>query len=178
MPFDDRAGYLRDADIGVSTHLDHVETAFSFRTRLLDYLWAGLPVVATRGDSFAPLIEQRGVGRTVEALDVAGLEAALAELLLDPAAAAEAQDASRTLAAEMTWAQNLGPLLDFCRRAHRAPDIACPTLAADPVAAEIEVGWRRDVTAAWVYLRDGGLGTLVRRATGRIRRRWDERRHR
>ena len=84
MAFEDRAGYLRDADIGVSTHLDHVETAFSFRTRLLDYLWAGLPIVATRGDSFAPLIDERGAGCTVDAQDVAGLEAALEAILLDP----------------------------------------------------------------------------------------------
>lgn len=178
VPFDDRAGYLRDADVGVSTHLDHVETAFSFRTRILDYLWAGLPVVATRGDSFAPLIEQRGAGRTVEALDVGGLEAALADVLLDPVLAADARAASLGLAAEMTWAQNLGPLLDFCRSARRAADIACPTLLADPVGAEVEVGWRRDVTAAWVYLRDGGPQALMGRATGRIRRRWDERRRR
>ena len=47
---DERAGYLLDADIAVSTHFEHVETAFSFRTRVLDYLWAGLPSVSDRGD--------------------------------------------------------------------------------------------------------------------------------
>jgi hypothetical protein len=36
----------------VSTHYEHVETTFAFRTRILDYLWAGLPVVATGGDAF------------------------------------------------------------------------------------------------------------------------------
>ena len=53
VDYDDRQNYLLDADVGVSTHLDHVETAFSFRTRILDYLWASLPTVATAGDSFA-----------------------------------------------------------------------------------------------------------------------------
>ena len=43
VPYDQRANVLLDADVGVSTHLDHAETAYSFRTRLLDYLWAGLP---------------------------------------------------------------------------------------------------------------------------------------
>ena len=51
VEYDDRQNYLLEADIGVSTHLDHVETEFSFRTRLLDYLWASLPIVATSGDS-------------------------------------------------------------------------------------------------------------------------------
>ncbi|HEX2118535.1 MAG TPA: glycosyltransferase, partial [Acidimicrobiales bacterium] len=45
VAYEDRQNYLLEADIGVSTHLHHVETAFSFRTRILDYLWAGLPIV-------------------------------------------------------------------------------------------------------------------------------------
>ena len=40
MPYDERADYLLDADVGVSTHFPHIETEFSFRTRILDYLWA------------------------------------------------------------------------------------------------------------------------------------------
>ena len=60
VDYDDRQNYLLEADIGVSTHLDHVETALSFRTRILDYLWASLPMVATRGDSLADLIERAG----------------------------------------------------------------------------------------------------------------------
>jgi hypothetical protein len=47
VDYEDRANYLLDADVGVSTHFLHVETTFSFRTRTLDYLWAGLPIVAT-----------------------------------------------------------------------------------------------------------------------------------
>ena len=40
------------------------QTAFSFRTRILDYLWAGLPIVAADGDTFADLIrEHRWRGR-------------------------------------------------------------------------------------------------------------------
>ena len=37
--------YLLDADLAVSAHFDDIETRFAFRTRLLDCLWAGLPVV-------------------------------------------------------------------------------------------------------------------------------------
>src|SRR5664280_3299763 len=46
-PYTERSDHLLDADVGVSTHFDHVETEFSFRTRILDYLWTGLPIVAT-----------------------------------------------------------------------------------------------------------------------------------
>ena len=44
-----RADWLLDADAGVSAHHEHVETRFAFRTRILDYLWAGLPGCARAG---------------------------------------------------------------------------------------------------------------------------------
>ena len=56
------ARYLLDADLAVSAHFDDVETRFAFRTRLLDCLWAGLPVVTTRGDSLGELIVAGGGG--------------------------------------------------------------------------------------------------------------------
>ena len=59
--YDERANSLLDADIAVSTHLDHVETRYSFRTRILDYFWAGLPVVATAGDALAELVTERRI---------------------------------------------------------------------------------------------------------------------
>ena len=41
VPYQDRADLLLDADIGVSCHFDHIETEFSFRTRILDYPLGG-----------------------------------------------------------------------------------------------------------------------------------------
>ena len=59
VPYDERQSYLLEADLGISAHHDHLEARFSFRTRVLDYLWAGLPMVLTRGDSMADLAERR-----------------------------------------------------------------------------------------------------------------------
>ena len=55
---EDRANYFLDADVGVSTHLEHLETSFSFRTRLLDYIWAGLPIINSSGDAFESVITE------------------------------------------------------------------------------------------------------------------------
>ena len=62
VPYEERQNFLLEADMGVSTHFDHLETHFSFRTRILDYLWATLPILATQGDSFAELIERHRLG--------------------------------------------------------------------------------------------------------------------
>ncbi len=124
IPYAERGRYLADATIGVSTHHDHVETAFSFRTRILDYFWAGLPVVTTRGDALAEVIERAGAGRTVDPGDVDGLASAINELLDDEAARTSAAAASARLADEYRWSAVAQPLLEFCRNPYRAPDLA------------------------------------------------------
>ena len=48
---------------GVSAHRDGAEARYAHRTRLLDYLWAGLPVVTTPGDALAARVERDGLGR-------------------------------------------------------------------------------------------------------------------
>ena len=69
VPYEARADFLLDADVAVSTHLDHLETRYSFRSRVLDYLWAGLPMVLTGGDVLAEEIASAGLGATVAAGD-------------------------------------------------------------------------------------------------------------
>ena len=62
VPYEQRGAWLLQADCAVAAHRDHLETRFSHRTRLLDCLWAGLPVVCTRGDELAERIEREGLG--------------------------------------------------------------------------------------------------------------------
>jgi glycosyltransferase involved in cell wall biosynthesis len=64
-PYDERQSYLLEADLSVITHPDTIETHFSYRTRLLDCLWAKIPVVVSEGDTFADLVVQEGLGVTV-----------------------------------------------------------------------------------------------------------------
>ncbi len=109
VPYDRRQDYLLESDLGVTTHHDHVETAFSFRTRVLDYLWAGLPVVATRGDSLAALVEREGLGRTVPVEDVEALELALEQMLYDEAARDAARAAIARVAPDLAWPSALRP---------------------------------------------------------------------
>lgn len=125
VDYEDRVNYLLDADLGVSTHLDHVETAFSFRTRILDYLWAGLPIVSTDGDTFAGLIREHGLGSVVPPQDVDALAAAIEAELYAPAAEREATaERVREFGRGFTWRRTLGPLVEFCTAPRRAADLA------------------------------------------------------
>jgi hypothetical protein len=69
VPYQERAGWLAAADCAVSLHLEHLETRFAFRTRLLDCLWTGLPVVCTEGDELADRVAREGLGASVAERD-------------------------------------------------------------------------------------------------------------
>ncbi len=175
VEYEDRPNYLLESDIGVSTHLDHVETVFSFRTRVLDYLWAGLPVVATQGDALAGVLESEGAGLAVPPGDVDALEEALFRVLDDAELNASCRAAATELAEKFRWNEVLKPLTDYCRNPVRAPDLLDPELAAtvrDPLDLAT---WRprtirRDVDRALALVRRGEVTQLVRKVVVRVRR--------
>ncbi|HEX7277360.1 MAG TPA: glycosyltransferase, partial [Acidimicrobiales bacterium] len=174
VEYEDRQNYLLEADIGVSTHLDHVETAFSFRTRILDYLWTSLPIVATGGDTFADLIESRGLGITVAPGDVDALEEALFRLLDDEAFNAECRARLGEVVADHAWSRVLAPLVAFCRAPRRAADLAAPVgyedMAELATAVTSRPRLRDDVALAREYFRAGGPVEVARRASKRLLR--------
>jgi glycosyltransferase involved in cell wall biosynthesis len=169
VPYEERAGWLAAAEIGVTTHLPHLETEFSFRTRVLDYLWAGLPVVTTAGDVMAELVAAEGLGAVVPPRDPAALTAALHRLLADPAIRSAAAAASARVAERYRWPLVAAPLLAFCRAPRRAPDLVLPAAdqallgIADPGGAGPPV-WTRLAAAR----REGGLRLVARRAAARL----------
>lgn len=124
IPYDERVNWLLDADVGVSTHLDHVETRFSFRTRILDYLWCGLPVISTGGDALGEVIDQMGLGRTVPAEDVTALASAIMELVSDPAVRHACAGRAAEYASTLTWERAVSPLARYCDRPQMAADRA------------------------------------------------------
>lgn len=113
VPYAERAAWLLDADCAISTHVEHLETRFSSRTRLLDCFWAGLPVVCTRGDELAARVEREQLGATVPPGDDEAVAAAL-ERVLDRGRTAYADRLAAT-ARELTWPRVAAPLVDWLR---------------------------------------------------------------
>jgi glycosyltransferase involved in cell wall biosynthesis len=108
VPYAERADWLLEADCAISTHRDHLETRFAFRTRLLDCLWAGLPVVCTGGDALADLVADQDLGATARPGDDEAIAAGLARVLAKGRGHYEAR--LRTAAAGFTWQRVAEPL--------------------------------------------------------------------
>lgn len=170
VPYAERDGYLADADAGVSTHHVHVETTFAFRTRILDYLWAGLPMVVTDGDGFADLVRDEGLGVVVPPNDVDALVAAFAQVL-DPARAAGYRAEVARVRERFTWPVVLEPLRAFVADPHHAADYAPGRDAMGGGAgrrARKLSGPGHDLRMAWHHLRHSGVRDVVRRVRRRV----------
>jgi glycosyltransferase involved in cell wall biosynthesis len=62
IDYHERINFLIEADAAIYTHRVSIESEFSHRTRVLDHILAKLPTIATEGDFFAELIENKEIG--------------------------------------------------------------------------------------------------------------------
>lgn len=176
VAYDDRQNYLLDADVAVTTHLHHVETEFSFRTRVLDYFWAGLPTVATSGDALADLIDQRRLGLTVPPGDVEALSDALERLLEDREFNLECRENIVGVRSSFLWSNVLEPVAARCRDPRRAPDLVAGIVQTDPGVdlggRTLRTGLMRDLRVGYAHLRNEGPAVVVEKVRNRINRRF------
>jgi glycosyltransferase involved in cell wall biosynthesis len=119
VAYEQRADWLLGADCAISTHLDHLETRFAYRTRLLDCLWAGLPIVCTTGDELASRVEREDLGALAAPGDPVAIASAI-ERVLD-AGRESYRERLAAAAAAQTWERVAEPLLSWL--SGPAPDV-------------------------------------------------------
>jgi hypothetical protein len=178
VDYDERQSYLLEADAGVSTHFDHVETTYSFRTRILDYLWAGLPIITTGGDSFGDLVEKHRLGAVVAERDVEQLANALERVLYDTDEYELIRSRVREAREQFHWAKALAPLVAFgispVHAADRSPrESNAPTAKTQRRTQRRpqRTGLLKDIDRATYYLKHGGVGAVLERYQARRKRR-------
>jgi glycosyltransferase involved in cell wall biosynthesis len=160
VPYERRADYLGDADLGISLHRESIETRFSFRTRFLDYLWAGLPTIATAGDVLSDELALGGAAITVPEGDVSAVVAALRTLVRDRQRRSGMRQQALRLAREHDWERAAEPLLAFCRAPYRNQPGRSPdgTLF---FALQLGAVWRR----SWMRKGARSIGRRLKRQT-------------
>jgi len=116
VDYDDTANYLCEADVGVCTYFESVETHFSFRSRFLDLLWTELPILCTRGDIWAELVERRPLGIAVPESNENALVEAILRLADDRAFREQCKANLRQEKEAYRWERVLEGLVDYCSR--------------------------------------------------------------
>lgn len=122
VPYADWPNVLLESDVALSLHHDTVETQLAFRSRILEYIWAGLPIIATRGDATGELVRRYRLGEVVEYGDVTGVAETILHLVNRAPSNYQQQLASARK--ELTWERTAQPLVQFCLNPRRAVDRA------------------------------------------------------
>ncbi|MBL8114097.1 MAG: glycosyltransferase family 4 protein [Acidobacteria bacterium] len=120
VAFEDRGPWLRSFRAAVVAHRPSLETTLSFRTRVIEALWASLPVVSTPGGAASELLEVNGAGLVVPAGPEA-LAEALVSVLSNPATHAALVANAARLARSFAPRVALAPLLSFAASPRRLP---------------------------------------------------------
>ena len=154
VPADRRYDLLRDVDLLVAPHRPSLETRLSLRTRFLDALAAGCPVVTSEGGTLSRRLREAGAGWVVPPGDPAALAAALEQALAEAPLGGGARAAgARALAGSFAWERVLEPLVAFCRAprrdetkedfAFRPPTLAPPDELGLRLRRRVRAGLRR-----------------------------------
>ncbi|MDY7095692.1 MAG: glycosyltransferase family 4 protein [Acidobacteriota bacterium] len=121
IPAERRYDLLRDVDLMVAPHRPSLETRLSLRTRFLDALIAGCPVVTSEGGAMSRLLMEHDAGWVVPPGDVAALSEALTAALDRPEEVARREAGGRRLVAGFSWDRVLAPLVAFCSDPQQDP---------------------------------------------------------
>jgi len=157
LSYADREALLCEASVGVVLHPLHLETRYSIRTRVLDYLWAGLPVLVTQGDVTSQWVFEHGLGRVIPPLDAAAASQALIELL--SRSKSEWAQAFTGLRETLTWSQVTIPLRQYCLKGTPAPDRKDGKSSHHKAIS----GWRSNLARArFIWKREGFSALLYR----------------
>ncbi|MDH6239013.1 glycosyltransferase involved in cell wall biosynthesis [Aurantimicrobium minutum] len=117
VEYEERASYLLEADLGITTHFDTLETTFSFRTRMLDYIWAGLPVVSTEGDFFSDQIKRLNLGKVADFESPEEIADSILGLLNDNDEYFQAKSNIEKLKNDFYWDKVAAPLINALENA-------------------------------------------------------------
>ena len=161
VPYQERGSLLLEADAAFSAHQDHLETRFAFRTRILDYLWASLPILTTTGDAMADLVSRSNLGQAIAPQDVEGWEKALLRMGKDLAWRRACKERVGEMTQEFTWTRAIAPLKAYCEAPYFTPKPR-------------QESWSTPfplLTKAGLALKDEGLEGLVKRGKRYLARR-------
>jgi glycosyltransferase involved in cell wall biosynthesis len=122
-PWSEMASFYRGSDAGLNIDALHYETIYGTRTRLVEMIAAGLPVITSLGAELSYLLQDAGAALTFAVGDAAGLRQAILTLAQDDACRAQlAAAAEQQATSQLSFYQTTAPLRQWVAQPRPAPD--------------------------------------------------------
>ncbi|MFO0959538.1 MAG: glycosyltransferase [Isosphaeraceae bacterium] len=176
--FRERADWYCDADLVVVVNKPGDENALSWRTRLADFLWAGVPIVTNGGDPLGDRLIAAGASARFPSLDPEAIADTLHGLLTRPDELERLRSRQAPFRDELRWDEVTRPLAEWIGRGRRAADLVYEETAGhagDQGARPVPGGWsatgirgRRLVGRAARHVQDHGLRATATKVQSRL----------
>ena len=115
VPYREIGMYYRDADAAVATYPDSLETRICLGSRLLDYLWAGLPMIVSGVRLQREFVEGQGLGLVAPPHDVAKLASAILQVKYEVANGSYAPLVFEQAMERLRWSRVVDPIVTYCQ---------------------------------------------------------------
>ncbi len=155
-PYEERVNFLLEADVGVSLHGDHIETRFAVRTRLMDYLWASLPMVVSGGDVLSDLVKKYHLGCVMEENSVTAVAQSLIKLLQSPIDSTQFQPVVESF----HWSRVAEPLKNYVQAPWHNEGTEKGRRDTAVAPAPLITSWQKLPSKAIVSLKNHGVSGL------------------
>jgi glycosyltransferase involved in cell wall biosynthesis len=122
-PWSEMATFYRESDVGINIDALHYETIFGTRTRLVEMIASGLPVVTSLGAELSYLLRDAGIALTFDVGDWKKLGQNLERMAADADLTREMALAAYRFAQEdLSFATTTAPLRTWVQNPSVAPD--------------------------------------------------------
>ncbi len=115
VPYVERVPFYDRFNASILTFPTSLETDLAMRTRVLDYLWAGLPVITSPGRGTDELVERYDAGVIVHEQTAGAFASAIRKMFSRGAVVREMTEGAVSFASEFQWERTLQPLRSFCQ---------------------------------------------------------------
>jgi glycosyltransferase involved in cell wall biosynthesis len=151
-PWSEMAQFYNESDVGVNLDALHYETLYGTRTRLVEMMSAGLPVVSSEGTEIIKHIVQNEAGLVFVSGDAKGFGDCLLRLANDSSSQKRMAERAKTFAAnKLSFGVTLDPVRKWAQNPRHAPDHIKTN--ADSLMKQVEFRMRSAVRRADWFMR-------------------------
>jgi glycosyltransferase involved in cell wall biosynthesis len=101
--FNDRADWYLDSDIVVVVNQEGPENKLAWRTRLVDFVWADLPILTNGGDPLGEMLIANNAAARLKGLDAKDIELSIKELANSPDEVANYKKSIKKIRGGLYW---------------------------------------------------------------------------
>lgn len=113
VDFSDRINWYSGADVVISLNQPGEENGFSWRTRVMDFVWGEVPVLTNGGDPLSEALLAKSAAVRLNALSAKSISQAIEELQTNPQKLKKVAENVRSLKPSYYWENILKPLSEI-----------------------------------------------------------------